>query len=149
MKPALIIAAVVALWVGALLFFSGHDRPQLIDHPVVADAVESACATMTREVRAVAADPVRSIRDRNDAVIAMIDAVRAIGPDLIEEDRPTALWLADWQALVDARSRYADDLAAGRNPRWVVPDADGQPITERLVTVGLTCAVPPEVAEAR
>lgn len=150
LKPALIITAVVGLQAaGIVLLATDHDRPELIDDLVVAEAAESACATMTREVRTVAADPVQAIRDRNDAVIAMIDAVRAVGEDHVADDRPTELWLADWRALVDARSRYADDLAAGRDPRWVVPVADGQPVTERLGTVGLDCAVPPEVAEAR
>lgn len=149
MKPALIVTGVLVLWVVGFVVYANHDRPELIDDPVVSKAAESACATMNREVRAVAADPVQSIRDRNDAVVKMIDAVRALGADRIEQDRPTALWLADWQELVDARYRHADDLAAGRNPQWAVPVADDRAITDRLVTVGLDCAVPPELAEAR
>ncbi|WP_156077547.1 hypothetical protein [Saccharothrix sp. NRRL B-16314] len=69
--------------------------------------------------------------------------------DTTEDDRPTAAWLADWRTLVDARARYADDLAAGRNPEWTVPVQDDRLITERMSTVALDCAVPPEIAEAR
>lgn len=152
MKPGLVVDIALVVGVGGVLGYSAyaqHDRPELIDDPVVAEAAETACAAMTRDVRSAAADPVQAIRARNDAVITMVDAVEAVGADRLAGDRPANLWLADWRALVDARARYADDLAAGRTPAWAVPAVDGQPITERLATVGLDCAVPPEVAEAR
>jgi hypothetical protein len=141
--------AVVVLSVVGFLIYAQHDRPKFIQNRVVVEAAESACAAMTREVRAVVEEPVQAIRARNDAVIAMIDAVRAVGEDRIEDDRPTAAWLDDWRTLVDARARYADDLAAGRDPEWAVPVVDERPITERMIMVQLDCAVPPEVAEGR
>ncbi|MEV0680263.1 hypothetical protein AB0I60_27480 [Actinosynnema sp. NPDC050436] len=104
---------------------------------------------MTREVRAVAGDPVQTIRARDAAVVAMIDAVRAVGEDRIAGDRPTALWLADWRTLLDARAGYADDIAAGRDPEWVTPTVDGTLITDRMVSVGVECTVPPEISDPR
>lgn len=149
MKKDLTVAAIVVLIVLGFLVYANHDRPELIDDPDVVEAAERACAAMNREVREVVAEPVRAILTRNDAVIAMIDAVREVGEERIADDHPTGLWLADWRALVDARARYADDLAAGRNPGWVVPVVDGRPVTERVGEVGVDCAVPPEVAEGR
>jgi hypothetical protein len=140
---------VVVLFVAGFLVYAQHDRPKFIQDRVVVEAAESACAAMTREVSAVVGEPVQAIRARNDAVIAMVDAVRAVGEDRIEDDRPTAAWLDDWRMLVDARARYADDLAAGRGPEWAVPVVDERPITERMIAVELDCAVPPEVAEGR
>ena len=149
MKKDLVIAAVVVLWVLGFLVYANHDRPELVDDPDVVRAAESACAAMNREVLAVVAEPVQAIRARNDAVTAMIDAVREVGEERIADDEPTDLWLADWHALVNARARYADDLAAGRNPAWVVPVVDGRPVTERVGEVGVECAVPAAVAEGR
>ncbi|MCE6998251.1 hypothetical protein LZG04_26135 [Saccharothrix sp. S26] len=149
MTRVLIAGAALVLGVPGFPACADHDRPELIDDPVVADAAESACAAMAREVHAVVGDPVQAIRARNDAVVTMIDAVRAVGEDRIADDRPAAEWLADWRALVDARARHADDLAAGRDPGWVVPAHDGRPITERMAAVSLDCAVPPEVTEGR
>ncbi|CAL9664177.1 hypothetical protein SUDANB95_07120 [Actinosynnema sp. ALI-1.44] len=145
----LVLGVLGALTVFGFASYANHDRPELIDDSAVAAAVERACAVMARDVRAAVGDPVAVIRARNDAVVAMVDAVRALGPDRIARDEPTAAWLADWRALVDARARYADDLAAGRAAVWTPPLADGVPVGDRLASVGVDCAVPAEVADPR
>ena len=45
MKPALIVTGVLVLWVVGFVVYANHDRPELIDDPVVSKAAESACAT--------------------------------------------------------------------------------------------------------
>ncbi|XVV03762.1 hypothetical protein ACQPW3_41755 [Actinosynnema sp. CA-248983] len=145
----LVLGVLGALTVFGFASYANHDRPELIDNSAVAEAVAEACAVMARDVQAAVGDRVAVIRARNDAVVAMVEAVRALGPDLIAGDEPTAAWLVDWHSLVDARARYADDLAAGRAPVWTPPVAGGAPVVDRLASVGVDCAVPAEVADPR
>jgi hypothetical protein len=85
---------------------------------------------------------VRSIREQNAAVTAMVAQVRGLDRDLLADDQPTSAWLADWETLVQARERHAADLAANGRPHFVVPTVDGEPLTNRMNSVGLTCEVP-------
>ncbi|WP_433281399.1 hypothetical protein [Micromonospora sp. CA-244673] len=136
--------------------YANHDRPELIDNPPVSEVAESACATMRATVVAKAVPPdapvdaqARSIREQNAAVTVMVAQVRDLDRDLRSDDRPTDAWLADWETLLEARERYADELAAGRRPHFVVPTADGGPLTDRMNSVGLTCEVPPQLIDLR
>ncbi|NJP35500.1 hypothetical protein [Micromonospora thermarum] len=142
----------VVVFCAGLWTYANHDRPELIDNPPVSEVAESACATMRATVAAKAAPPgalvdarVRAIREQNAAVTAMVAQVRDLDRDLLADDRPTSAWLADWETLVEARERYAADLAAGRRPQFAVPTVDGEPLTDRMNSVGLTCEVPPQL----
>lgn len=144
----------VVVFCAGLWTYANHDRPELIDNPPVSEVAESACATMRAAVAAQTAPPgasvdarVRSIREQNAAVTAMVAQVRGLDRDLLADDRPTNLWLADWETLVEARERYAADLAAGGRPHFVVPTADGEPLTRRMNSVGLSCEVPPQLVD--
>ncbi|MDO3701780.1 hypothetical protein Q3W71_08815 [Micromonospora sp. C28SCA-DRY-2] len=144
----------VVVFCAGLWTYANHDRPELIDDPPVSEVAESACATMRATVAAKAAPPgapvdarVRSIREQNAAVTAMVAQVRGLDADLLADDRPTTLWLADWETLVQTRERYAADLAAGGRPHFVAPTADGEPLTDRMNSVGLLCEVPPQLLD--
>ncbi|MET7966370.1 hypothetical protein [Micromonospora sp. NPDC005305] len=146
----------VVVFCAGLWTYANHDRPELIDNPPVSEVAENACATMRATVAAKAAPPdapvdarVRSIREQNAAVTVMVAQVRDLDRDLLADDRPTDAWLADWETLVGARERYAADLAAGRRPHFVVPTADGGPLTDRMNSVGLRCEVPPQLIDLR
>ncbi len=153
---ALVAVACVAVWVAGMYLYAGHDRPELIDHPRVAEVAESSCAVLTRTV---SANPVpaladnglraRVIREQNVEVVALIDRVRALGTELITDDEPTDSWLRDWQLSVDARARYADDLEAGREPSFVVPVVWNTRVPDRMNRVGLDCVVPVGLIELR
>jgi hypothetical protein len=152
---AIIVSFLAASLVG-LWQFAHHDRLELIDDPQVVSTTESACATMTQAVRRAAAPPAgtnaanaRAIQLQNDAVAAMIRAVRLLGPDRLDNDYPTSRWLTDWQTLIDERARYARDLAGNRPTTFVIPTVEGRPITERMNDVGITCAVPVELTNLR
>lgn len=154
-----LLASVALIFVlGGLGFFgwglwayANHDHIDQIDDPQVVAIVESACATMTREVRLAAVSPgvpVRqqsaSIRRQDAAVQRMVATIGGVGPDRIAGDVPTQAWLDDWQRLVGARERYADALQAGGQPGWEIPVEEGAPITTRMDTVS-SCTVPPEL----
>ncbi|MGS2615970.1 hypothetical protein ACVCAH_15815 [Micromonospora sp. LZ34] len=144
----------IVVFCAGLWTYANHDRPELIDNPPVSEVAESACATMRAAVAAKAAAPgaavdakVRSIREQNAAVAAMVAQVRGVGRDLLADDHPTTAWLADWDTLVEARERYAVELAAGREPHFVVPTVDGRPLIDRMNSVGLRCEVPPQLVD--
>jgi hypothetical protein len=148
--------AFAVLWIIGLWVYAGHDRLELIDDPQIASTAEDACAAMTLAVRQAVAPPnatnaakVRAIQEQNAAVITMIHTIRSLGADRLTEDLPTADWLTDWQTLVDRRARHAQALATNRPTPFVVPSADGAPITERMNTVGFTCTVPAELTNLR
>ncbi|MFG3604633.1 hypothetical protein [Micromonospora chersina] len=148
---AIVAASFILLSCAGLFIYAypNHDRPELIDSPEVAEVAESACATMQAAVVARAAPSnaaidvrVRSIRDQNATVVAMVAHVRGMGSKRLDDDRPTAAWLSDWETLIEVRKQYAQDLAAGGKPRFAVPTDDGVPITDRMNHVGLACQVP-------
>ncbi|OZV79634.1 hypothetical protein CA850_16290 [Micromonospora echinospora] len=155
--------AVAACTVGAFSIFcaglwsyANHDRPELIDNPPVRETAESACATMQAAVVAKAVPPsaaldvrIRAVREQNAAVAAMVAQVRSLGSSRLDDDRPTAAWLADWETLVETRDQYANDLSAGRRPHFLVPTVDGVPIIERMNDVDLVCEVPPQLVDLR
>ncbi|WP_262285429.1 hypothetical protein [Micromonospora sp. MA102] len=147
---AVVAASFILLSCAGWWLYANHDRPELIDSPEVAEVAESACTTMQAAVAARAAPSnaaidvrVRSIRDQNAAVVAMVARVRGLGSKRLDDDRPTAAWLSDWEALIEVREQYARDLAAGGKRRFAVPTDDGVPITDRMNHVGLACQVPP------
>ncbi|MCM0676715.1 hypothetical protein NCC78_18795 [Micromonospora phytophila] len=151
-----VVFAALCLAAVALFAFSRtrHDRIELIDTPEVAQAAEGACATMRARVVAeavpsgVAAEvKVRSIRGQNAAVTDLVARVRGLGEKRLREDVPTATWLSDWEALVEAREQYARELSTGARPHFLLPTADGHPLTERMNSVGLTFQVPPELVD--
>ncbi len=146
----LVLGAAGTLGYG-LWLYANHDRPELVEDPTIIEVVLPACRTMTAAVQGAAvptdaptADRVASLRQQDRAVRAMVAAVEALGPERLAGDLPTPAWLADWQRLADAREAAADDLADGARTTWTVPTTEGQPITDRMDTVGL-CPVPAEL----
>jgi hypothetical protein len=146
------LIVIIGLCLAGFWVYANHDRPELIDRPEVSEVVESSCASMQAAVAAKAAPSdaainakVRSIGEQNAAVAAMVAQVRGLGSDLLEDDLPTVAWLSDWESLIAAREQYVRDLSTGRKPRFVVPTADGFPVTNRMDQVGLACQVPPQL----
>ncbi|MDG4800197.1 hypothetical protein [Micromonospora sp. WMMD980] len=150
------VAVVVVVPIGFVWTHTTHDHDQEIESSPIREVTESACATMSATVAAKAAPPgapveaqARAIREQDAAVTVMVARVRELDRDLRADDRPTNAWLADWETLVEARERHAADLAAGRRPHFVIPTADGKPITGRMNSVGLSCTVPPQLVDLR
>lgn len=84
-----------------------------------------------------------AIRAHNDAVIAMVLAVRELGDDRLDEDNPTRAWLGDWETLVQAREEQADVVETGSPVAFDVPQTeDGFPITGRMSEAIASCGVP-------
>jgi hypothetical protein len=91
---------------------------------------------------------VEAIRAQNEAVTLMLQQIRGLGPEEVNNDLPMPGWLSDWESLVRAREAYAVELAkkkAGALSLRIPLDEEGQTIVSRMNDVGLDCAVPAEL----
>ena len=152
-----IVVAATAIAVGTAWFmwafvtaYVDHDRIEMVDDPVVVDRVLAACAEMNDELASLAearaegqARTAQLIRAENKAVASMVSDVRALGHQRLSGDRPTEAWLADWETLVRAREDFSRSPDLGEKA-FRVPIADGEPIAQRMDTVGL-CPVPTQL----
>lgn len=74
----------------------------------------------------------------------MAETIRQqVGEDQLHDDQPSLAWLHDWESLAHRAAAAAESLDAGPPADLGVPLVDGQPITDRMNRVGLTCQVPP------
>jgi hypothetical protein len=105
-----------------------------------ATSAERTCASAHRELRALP-DPAPATRD---ALVARVEAETAVLTDMVAEldarrasgdTAATAYraWIEDWNALLDARERYARELAREDRVELILPSERGiKPITERM-----------------
>jgi hypothetical protein len=140
-SKGLLIAGVLVLaliWGYGFKLFAEHDKPAVIDHAVVVEASQKACAALGREVDAVPSGGPRAevIKAEDQAIGRFVDRVKAVGQDELDGDRPAQRWLRDWHAIVVAREGDG-----------VVPMADGAPITQRMSAVGITCTIPERILD--
>ena len=145
----LIVLAMVALgavWVFAIVWsvtVTTHSPERL----AVADAqsVVGVCSDAQQQLRALplpypklGADRVTRLRAENTILRAMTARFGDTRPSSSTPAAALAGWSADWNRLIDARTRYADQLAAAANDlskkvKFVVPATGGvKPITERM-----------------
>ncbi len=135
----------ISLIVTAAVVESG-DAPGLIDDTSLLAIIDEECATMTDRVERVdRTDLVDSIQEQNLAVLEMVETIDAQAGSLIDEDVPTAAWLDDWIALVDARDGYINGLNLQGDSRLEIPrDPDGSLIVNRMndALISGSCVVP-------
>lgn len=150
--PLATVTMVVAF--GATVALDARDAPGLIDDPEVMSVVDAECRSMTSTVEGLPLEgdqraQSRRILDQNSAVEQMVEAVRELGQDVLDRDRPTVQWLEDWERLLEARATFARDLATENRAALDVPRVDGQRITERMDEAALLmeCVVPEELTE--
>ena len=147
---ALVTVTLVGLW-----RYAHHDRIEVVDQPVVVYTSNAACTLMRQTVHRLAPPAeasvpqrVKAIRAQNEAVALMLDQIRRVGLDQVNNDLPMPAWLSDWESLVRARESYAARLAkarAGALSLKIPLDDEGQSIVTRMNDVGLDCAVPAEL----
>ncbi|SES47982.1 hypothetical protein SAMN05216199_0015 [Pedococcus cremeus] len=147
--------ALVAVTLLGLWRWANHDRAEVVDQPVVVYTSNAACTMMRQTVHrlmppsdATVQQRVKAIRAQNDAVELMLQQIRRVGLERVNNDLPMPAWLGDWESLVNAREAYAAALAkrASRPLSLKVPlDEEGQSIVSRMNDVGLDCSVPAEL----
>lgn len=156
----LAVVAGAVVWALGMWLYMSHDRMELLDLSAVSDRAEAACARLAADLEHLrtddaseqagpAATRAERIAAENAAVIRLVAAVRDLGRDTLDDDRPAEAWLDDWEALVELRAGYAEDLAAstaaGPPPR--IPTDDGVSITRRMIDVGIDCDVPKAITD--
>jgi hypothetical protein len=148
------LALVAVIFLG-LWQYANHDRIEVVDQPVVVYTSNAACTVMRQTVHRLAPPAeasvpqrVQAIRAQNEAVARMLEQIRRVGLDQVNNDLPMPGWLNDWESLVRARESYAAQLAkakAGALSLRIPLDEEGQSIVTRMNDVGLDCAVPAEL----
>lgn len=146
---------VVAVTLLGLWRYANHDRVEVVDQAAVVYTSNAACTVMRQTVHRLAPPSeatvqqrVQAIRAQNDAVELMVQQIRRVGLDQVNNDLPMPAWLSDWESLVRARESYAAALArraSGALSLKVPLDDEGQSIVSRMNDVGLDCSVPAEL----
>lgn len=149
-RVAVVLALVsVGVALSRLWSYATTDDPAVIGNSDIAAVAGRACAEMRDSAAAAAVGPAATLHQRvgalnaqNDAVIALVTQMRALGDARLASDLPAPQWIRDWERLVAARDAYARELAAGRRASLSLPVVDGRPLVDRLNDVGLNCRVP-------
>ena len=143
----LVGATLTALW-----RYATHDRPEVIDHPLVVRTTNAACLVMRTTVHQLAPPPEAQVAQRlaaveaqNSAVAEMLARIRALGSERVAGDAPSPPGSATGSRSASEAGvcRVASVGAAPALPG--APRRRGEPITTRMNDVGLDCTVPREL----
>ena len=95
---ALIAFSILAglAWTIGPYIFASRDISTAIDSDVVRKRAEQACERMVKRI--AAGTPV------DQSARSMVEQIRALGPEVLEKDKPTERWLNDWDDLLDAHA---------------------------------------------
>ena len=138
--------AIVAL-VASLVVAGTSDLQASIDDPEIVDAIDAGCDTLAAGVEPVSVDGLAvdrpgRIEAQTSVVREVVASWRGLDADLRASDEPFDDWLDDWDRLVEARDAYLAELQSNPNALFTEPEADGEPISERMDAVMTGCPVP-------
>jgi hypothetical protein len=123
----------VVWWGYGFYAYATHDRIQLLELSEILDPAETACGDLVVTLSRPSADRAEGILAGNSSIRQLVETVRAVGDDVLADDRPARAWLADWEDLAVARATFAARLAADPAASFEVPQTDdGYPITGRM-----------------
>jgi hypothetical protein len=121
----------------------GSHSPERLDDASAA-AVSAACLHTQAELKALpnpsprlGADRVARVRAENVVLRAMVARFETVHPRAKTPAAALQGWSADWGRMVDARGRYADDLAkaatTGAKVRLILPAVNAiKPVTNQM-----------------
>jgi hypothetical protein len=147
------LVAAVGLGVAGAVIAS-KDFPNLIEDRHLLTVIGHECQIMTDSIESMPVEGTPKeqaaiVIDQDRAVERMLRAIRQVDARTREADKPTDMWLDDWDRLVEAREQFADLVARGKRPVLHIPrDADGNFVDERMNDVWLTtteCTVPDDL----
>jgi hypothetical protein len=157
---ALVVLAIAAFWIYAFSPWAPDDKADALADRALVDVVNARCRVGFDQLDALpranqAATPAEraAILDDANAVVARtVDGLRADAAGATGRDRELLdLWLADWDAYLASRERYADELRGGdESAEFTVPARDGGQITQTMDGFSRTndlaeCLVPLDV----
>jgi hypothetical protein len=141
-KRLFLVGFVLFVGAWAWAFWYGFHRPK--PEPLDARSERAAtavCRTAIDDLRRLpqvggaptVAIRVHRISEENAALSRVVDGLRAIHPTDHSGAEALTGFTNDWKALVAARRRYVDELAAtGKRPKFYIPIGNGEPITIRM-----------------
>jgi hypothetical protein len=138
---AVAFAAFVGVWAFAFWYDANRPSPEPLD-PASAAAVATACRSAVASLSilpTVGTTPTVDSRatrvHREDAVFTtLVSELDAVHPTDRDGAKALRSFAADWQHLVAARERYAEELPTStKRPKLVLPvDPTGAPISIRM-----------------
>lgn len=143
----LILALLVALvGVGIILGWTlvGSHSPERLDDASAAavagtcDRAQSALKALANPDPVLGADRVARLRAENAIFTTMVAQLHDVRPEKSTPANALTGWSGDWQRMIDARVKYANDLqgteTTGGKIRFITPAATGgiKPITDKM-----------------
>lgn len=135
------LAAFVAVWVFAIWYSVSRPAEEVLD-AASTSTIRAACADageslVTLASRTTADDTLTDVAarviDENEIFTEMITSLRAVEPPDPEGSEALSAWLDDWDDVVAARARFAEERGAGGNARLELPsDGVTKPVTVRM-----------------
>jgi hypothetical protein len=137
------LALFVVAWIVAITYSvtAGGTSPERLDDRA-ARTVESNCRAAQQALKTVpqlgnhpAPAQTATRLDRENEILArMVQQQREVRPDKKTPTTALRAWLGDWQRLIAARDRYAEDLRTkGRDARFIEPAYKGvEPIADKM-----------------
>lgn len=130
----------VGFWLWLIFLADEQTPPDRMDDPAFAEAAEPICSAGQDAVDAL--PPARTadtpeeravvLEEANGELQAMVDELRAIAPTTGRDGDMVQEWLDDWEVYLGDRSRHAERLAAGEDPRFQLTAKSGDQITEAI-----------------
>jgi hypothetical protein len=139
---ALLIAAMVAMWVYVLYLAFGPGRqppPDRLSDPAFAVAAQARCEAAHASIDQLptanqapdAAAQAEILDEANVIFASMLEDLESLAP-AGEDGELVLAWLDDWQIYLGDRERYAEALRTDPNARFLVTAKDQDQITEFL-----------------
>ncbi len=131
-----------AFWIWAL-FFASKEAVNKIDDRAWAERAEAICEPVRQEFReldlrrSTDLDVRAGLVDEGTILLEqMLVDLMAVPPSDPKGAEIVPLWIADYEALIERRYDYADELRAGIDEPFTEPPAEGTsiPVTEKLET---------------
>ena len=136
---------VMLVGVGIILGWTlvGAHSPERLD-ATAASAVAGACNNAQAKLKALpnpdpraGADRIARLRAENTVLRDMVTEFATVHPESTTPATALGKWSADWNRMIDARARYADDLqrVAGTNEkvRFIYPAVNAiRPVTQQM-----------------
>jgi len=154
-----IFLALVAFWIYAF-FLAPDDKVDALEDRSFVDAANAICEARYAELDALPpahasatpTDRVAVLDQSNEVVARLVAELREAAAPATGRDRELLdMWLADWDAYLQARLDYADDLRTGdEGALFLVPARHGGQITQTMDGFARTnriteCLVPLDV----
>jgi hypothetical protein len=145
--PLIVIILITLLGMVIVTWGAFHENTAQPLDAASTDQLAHACDQALHELRALPqitgsstlADRAGRVDTENRILVTIPDVAARLQPPNHEARAALRGWVGDWHTLLAVRERYARELRAdlGR-PELVLPVANGQPITQRMIDFAST-----------